>query len=79
MGAAKKGSWVGTLTLSANMLRRITNIIKPALCLPVHFGTFEHYVEPITEVEKLQDDAIIILRPGQIYTGTLSTHGFARN
>ena len=74
MGAAKKGSWMGTLTLSANMLRRITNIIKPNLCIPVHFGTFEHYVEPITEVKKLQDNAIVILRPGQIYTGQLSTH-----
>ena len=71
MGAVKKGSWMGTLTLSAKMLHDIMSIIQPKLCIPVHFGTFEHYIEPISEVEKWQDKSIVLLKPGQMYTGIL--------
>ena len=71
MGAVKKGSWMGTLTLSAKMLHDIMSIIQPKLCIPVHFGTFEHYVESISEVEQWQDKNIVILKPGQTYTGVL--------
>jgi N-acyl-phosphatidylethanolamine-hydrolysing phospholipase D len=67
MGAANKGSWIGTLTLSANMLRRIIKIIKPKLCIPVHFGTFDHYVEPITELDQWVGNNIVILKLGQTY------------
>lgn len=71
MGAVKQGSLMGTLTLSAKMLRDILNIVRPKLCIPVHFGTFEHYVEPISEVEQWQDKNIVILKPGQTYTFSL--------
>ncbi len=67
MGGAR--SWIGTLTLTSKMLIGIMNIIEPKLCIPVHFGTFTHYAEPISEVEKLRNDKIVILQPGQIYTG----------
>jgi len=68
MGAAKKGSWIMTLTLSARMMKRIKDILEPRITIPVHFGTFEHYVEPISEVEKWQDDSIKILCPGETYS-----------
>lgn len=68
MGAVKKGSWMGPLTLSASMLNTMVDMLQPKLCIPVHFGTFEHYVEPISEVEKLQHENIVILEPGQTYT-----------
>lgn len=71
MGGAK--SWIGTLTLTAKMLIRIMKIIKPKFCIPVHFGTFSHYVEPISEVEKYRDDNVVILQPGQIFTEKLSS------
>lgn len=71
MGAAKKGTWVGTLTLSAKMLKTMIDILSPKLCLPVHFGTYSHFLEPITEVEKLQRDNIIILKPGESYGGSI--------
>ncbi len=67
MGAAKKGSWFMTLTLSAKMMKQIKNILCPRITIPVHFGTFEHYVEPISEVEKWGDDTIKVLRPGETY------------
>ncbi|MCK4365876.1 MAG: hypothetical protein KAW45_07480 [Thermoplasmatales archaeon] len=33
--------------------------------IPVHFGTFSHYTEPISEVEKWQDPSVKILKPGE--------------
>lgn len=69
LGGAK--SWIGTLTLTAKMLIRIMSIIPPTLCIPVHFGTFKHYVEPISEVEKCQKNTVVILQPGQTYTDKL--------
>ena len=72
MGGAR--SWIGTLTLTAKMLIPIMLIIKPKLCLPVHFGAFSHYVEPISATEKYPDENIVILQPGQTYTGELSSN-----
>ncbi len=71
MGAAQKGTWMGTLTLSAAMLRKIMGIVQPRVTLPVHFGSFEHYREPISEVTKWQDNSIVVLQPGQTYEGDL--------
>jgi len=71
MGAAKRGSWLGTLTLSATMLNRIQAIVKPELTIPVHFGTFEHYVEPISKVTEPPTGSLVTLSPGQTYRGEL--------
>ena len=65
MGAAKQGSLIMALTLSATMLRRLVNLLSPTVTIPAHFRTFEHYTEPITAVEQWCDDAIRILAPGQ--------------
>lgn len=68
MGAVKQNSWLGPLTMSAGMLQEFMTLLQPKHCIPVHFGTFEHYVEPISEVEEQENNAIIILQPGQMYT-----------
>jgi L-ascorbate metabolism protein UlaG (beta-lactamase superfamily) len=65
MGAAKQGSWIMALTLSARMLRQMKALLQPTVTVPVHFGTFEHYVEPIEEVAAWDDETIRILAPGQ--------------
>lgn len=71
MGAAKKGSWMGTLTLSATMLQQIRSILRPRITIPVHFETFSHYVEPISEVAKEEDTTTVLLEPGRAFHGTL--------
>jgi len=65
MGAAKQGSWIMCLTLSAAMLKMLKEHLSPKVTIPVHFGTFEHYVEPIAKVARWHDDTIQILAPGQ--------------
>ena len=67
MGAAKKGSWLMTLTLSSTMLQKLVKLLKPETTIPVHFGTFEHYVEPISKVKEWCDDSMIILKPGESF------------
>lgn len=54
-----------TLTLSAQMLKQMKEILQSKVTFPVHFGTFEHYVEPIEAVAAWHDEAIRILTPGQ--------------
>ena len=68
MGAVKQKSWMGALTLSAAMLRKLMALLQPKYCIPVHFGTFEHYIEPISTVETQGNAPIVILKPGQTYT-----------
>jgi L-ascorbate metabolism protein UlaG (beta-lactamase superfamily) len=60
MGAAKQESWIMTLTLNAAMLRKMIAVLHPKYLIPVHFGTFEHYVEPVSEIQKLEDKRIVI-------------------
>jgi len=67
MGGASKGTWLGTLTMTTKMLNKFQKIIKPKITLPVHFGTFSHYNEPISETEKLNDETIIILKAGELF------------
>lgn len=73
MGAAKQGSWIMALTLSAQMLRQMKELLQPTVTVPVHFGTFEHYVEPIAKVAAWHDETIRILTPGQRCLLTLET------
>ena len=65
MGAAKQGSWIMTLTLNAKMLWKLMNDVDPALVVPVHYGTFEHYIEPVTEIVAFNDQRIKFVAPGE--------------
>ena len=64
MGAVKQGSWMMCLTLNAVMLKKMTEELNPKLVVPVHFGAFEHYIEPVEAIKNLGDDKIKILAPG---------------
>ena len=65
MGAAKQGSWIMTLTLNAKMLRKLMNDVDPAVVIPAHYGTFEHYYEPVSEIVALYDQRIKFAAPGE--------------
>ena len=67
MGAAKQGSWIMTLTLNAKMLKKLYKQIQPKMIIPVHFGTFEHYKEPVSVLKKLPIKHLKILKPGDHY------------
>ncbi|KAF0129740.1 MAG: hypothetical protein FD155_2332 [Bacteroidetes bacterium] len=68
MGGAKKGSWIMTLTLDAKMLKNLIKKLNPKHIIPVHFGTFSHYVEPVSKTEALADERIIIPEHGKKIT-----------
>lgn len=65
LGAAQQGTWMMALTLNARMLARLRDALRPKRTIPVHFGTFTHYREPIDPVRALGDDSIAILAPGE--------------
>ncbi|VAW17570.1 hypothetical protein MNBD_BACTEROID01-708 [hydrothermal vent metagenome] len=64
MGAAKQGSWIMTLTLDSKMLKRIISKLNPEIVIPVHYGTFEHYKEPIENIRSINDKRIKIVDVG---------------
>jgi len=64
MGAAKQGSWIMTLTLNSRMLEKMISKLNPKTVIPVHYGTFEHYKEPVENIRKLNDDRIKIVELG---------------
>lgn len=66
MGAAKAGSWIMTLTLNSRMLKQMIEDLKPKRVVPIHFGTFEHYREPIDEIKLLKDERIQFLALGKV-------------
>ena len=66
MGAAKKGSWIMTLTLDAEMLKKMIAKIQPKKVIPVHYGTFEHYKEPAFAIQKINDPRIHLVAKGKI-------------
>ena len=65
MGAARQGSWMMTLTLSSKMLQRMVEQLQPQWIVPVHFHTFDHYVESIDKVRSWADESMVILAPGE--------------
>lgn len=65
MGAAKKGSWIMTLTLSSKMLQKLITKLNPKMVIPVHYGTFEHYVEPLEKIQAIDDTRIKIISVGE--------------
>jgi L-ascorbate metabolism protein UlaG (beta-lactamase superfamily) len=64
MGAAKQGSWIMTLTLNAVMLKKMIAALNPKIVIPVHYGTFEHYKEPVEKIREINDDRINIIQVG---------------
>lgn len=64
MGAAKQGSWIMTLTLNSKMLKKMITKLDPKLVIPVHYGTFEHYKEPIENIKAINDERIKIVEVG---------------
>lgn len=65
MGAAKEGSWIMTLTLNSKMLKRLIDELNPKTVIPVHYGTFKHYIEPVDTIKSLNDSSFIFVKPGQ--------------
>jgi len=64
MGAAKKGSWIMTLTLDSFMLKKMILKLNPKIVIPVHYGTFTHYVEPRETIAEIKDDRIKLVEVG---------------
>lgn len=64
MGAAKQGSWIMTLTLNSKMLKRMIAKLNPEVVIPVHYGTFQHYKEPVGFIKKIKDARIKIVEVG---------------
>lgn len=64
MGAAKQGSWIMTLTLNSKMLEKMISKLDPMIVIPVHYGTFEHYKEPVENIKELNDKRIRIVNVG---------------
>jgi len=64
MGAAKQGSWIMTLTLNSKMLEKMISKLNPKIVIPVHYGTFEHYNEPVEKIKELDDERINIVNIG---------------
>ncbi|MCP3928462.1 MAG: MBL fold metallo-hydrolase [Bacteroidetes bacterium] len=68
MGAVKQGSWLMTLTLNANMLKRFLSELHPKMVIPVHYGSFAHYNEPASAIAEIKDDRIKMVEVGGSYT-----------
>ncbi len=64
MGAAKQGSWIMTLTLNSKMLKKLILQLNPKVVIPVHYGTFEHYKEPIERIQEINDKRIKLVEVG---------------
>lgn len=64
MGAAKQGSWIMTLTLNSRMLKKMISKLNPEIVIPVHYGTFEHYKEPVENIKELNDERIKLVKVG---------------
>ncbi len=67
MGAAKEGSWIMTLTLNSKMLKKMINNLNPSIVIPVHYGTFAHYREPVESIKAINDERIKIINVGDRY------------
>jgi len=65
MGAAKQGSWIMTLTLNSKMLQKMLAKLNPKKVIPVHYGAFEHYREPLKKIIALKDKRIKIVTVGE--------------
>ncbi len=68
MGAAQQNTWIMTLTLNSKMLKKLIRELQPVKVIPVHYGTFKHYKEPVSKIKALQDSRIGIIPVGSHYT-----------
>ncbi len=66
MGAAKQGSWIMTLTLNSLMLKKMISKLNPKIVIPVHYGTFEHYKEPVKVIKNIDDERIKFVEVGNV-------------
>jgi len=57
-----------TLTLNAGMLAKMIRELQPKVVIPVHFGTFEHYKEPVSKIKALNDERIKFVEVGSTLT-----------
>jgi len=64
MGAAKKGTWIMTLTLDSAMLEKLISKINPQIVIPVHYGTFAHYYETSEAIKALNNPRILMVKVG---------------
>lgn len=64
MGAAKQGSWIMSLTLNSKMLKKMISKLNPEIVIPVHYGTFAHYKEPVENIKEIDDKRIKIVEVG---------------
>jgi len=64
MGAAMQGTWIMALTLNSDMLRKMIMKLDPSIVLPVHYGTFRHYKEPVDKIRELNNERIRIIPAG---------------
>jgi N-acyl-phosphatidylethanolamine-hydrolysing phospholipase D len=64
MGAAKQGSWIMTLTLNSKMLKKMITKLNPKIVIPVHYGTYKHYKEPVEIIKEINDARIKIVEVG---------------
>lgn len=67
MGAAFSDTRIGAVTLSAAMVSRIVELIQPEAIVPVHFGTFNNYVEPIETLAALGLSGLRVPRTGETF------------
>jgi len=65
VGGAKKGTWMGSLTLTSKMLKRFGQVLHPKLIIPVHHGTFSHYNEPIERLFRHADMPVVKISVGE--------------
>lgn len=65
MGAASQRTWIMTLTLNAKMLKKLIEKLNPKKVIPVHYGTFKHYKEPVEKIIAIADNRIEIVNVGE--------------
>jgi L-ascorbate metabolism protein UlaG (beta-lactamase superfamily) len=65
MGAACEGTWIKSLTLNSVMLNKLMDDLHPKKVIPVHYGAFEHYREPVDSILALGDSRIEVIGVGQ--------------
>ncbi len=64
MGAAQKGTWMMTLTLTTKMLKKMMSKLQPDCVIPVHYGTFSHYNESVNTIKSCNDNRLKIVSVG---------------
>ncbi len=64
VGGAKKGTWMGALTLTSLMIQKFNKVLQPKWIIPVHHGTFSHYNDPVSNLQE-KSLPLINISPGE--------------